>query len=133
MKMTKKLLALSMAAVFSMAAAGCGGGNNGKIAYLNFDNTDAFGGKLIREEVKKGAESKGLNLEFYDAKGDRNTQVDQMKTAIADKSEAIVLLAIDGDGIIPLVEEANAAKIPVVTVNRDANGCERYRVYSEVQ
>ena len=131
MKMTKKLLALSMAAVFSMAAAGCGGGNNGKIAYLNFDNTDAFGGKLIREEVKKGAESKGLNLEFYDAKGDRNTQVDQMKTAIADKSEAIVLLAIDGDGIIPLVEEANAAKIPVVTVNRDANGGERYRVYSE--
>ena len=131
MKMTKKFLALSMAALFSFAAGGCGDGNSGKISYLNFDNTDAFGGKLIREEIKKGAEAKGLDLEFYDAKGDRNTQVDQMKEAIANKSEAIVLLAIDGDGIIPLVEEANAAKIPVVTVNRDANGCERYRVYSE--
>ena len=113
------------------AGCGGGGGTSGKISYLNFDNTDAFGGKLIREEIKRGTDAKGFNVEFFDAKGDRNTQIDQMKDAIAAQSDAIVLLAIDGDGIIPIVEQANEANIPVVTVNRDANGGKRYRVYSE--
>ncbi len=113
---------------------GCGGGggsSSGKIAYLNFDNTDAFGGKLIREEIARGAEAKGLNLEFFDARGDSNLQIDQMKDAIDSGAKAIVLLAIDGDGIIPLVDRAEKAHIPVVTVNRDANGGKRYRSYSD--
>ena len=131
----KKIYSLASAGLLLIAAftTGCGAGSGmgGKISYLNFDNTDAFGGKLIREEIKRGLDEKGLDAEFFDAKGDRNTQIDQMKEAIAAGSEAIVLLAIDGDGIIPIVEQANAAKIPVVTVNRDANGGDRYRVYSE--
>ena len=128
-----KLLAVGLLVVAALSA-GCGGGGggaSGKIAYLNFDNTDAFGGKLIREEVKRGVDAKNLDVEFFDAKGDRNTQIDQMKEAIDSGAEAIVLLAIDGDGIIPIVEQANAANIPVVTVNRDANGGDRARVYSD--
>ncbi len=114
-----------------LAVTGCGESNSDRIVYLNFDNADAFGGKLIREEIARGAESKGLHLEFFDAKGDRNTQIDQMKDAIAGGAESIVLLAIDGDGIIPFVEQAGEAGIPVVTVNRDANGGERTRVFSD--
>lgn len=111
---------------------GCGGGgSSNRIVYLNFDNTDAFGGKLIREAIAQGAEAKGLNLEFFDARGDSNAQIDQMKAAIDGGAKAIVLLAIDGDGIIPMVDRAEKAGIPVVTVNRDANGGKRYRSYSD--
>ena len=106
-------------------------GGSDRIVYLNFDNTDAFGGILIREEFAKRAQSAGLNVEYFDAKGDSNTQIDQLKEAIESEPMAIVLLAIDGDGIIPIVEQANEAGIPIVTVNRDANGGDRIRVYSE--
>ena len=129
-----KICSLAGAGLFFVAAltAGCGinGNPGGKISYLNFDNTDAFGGKLIREEIKRGMEEKGLAAEFFDAKGDRNTQIDQMKEAIAAGSEAIVLLKRELY-LSDIVAQANAAKIPVVTVNRDANGGDRYRVYSE--
>ena len=110
---------------------GCGSNDNDRVVYLNFDGTDHFGGMLIRDEIMKGAQSKGLNIDYYDAKGDSNTQIDQFRDAIQGGAKAIVLLAIDGDGIIPIVERANKAGIPIVTVNRDAHGGDRTRVYSE--
>ncbi len=132
MRFLKKRLGFLAGILFAgLAVTGCGETNSDRIVYLNFDNTDAFGGKLIREEIARGAQSKGLNLEFFDAKADRNTQIDQMKDAIAGGAESIVLLAIDGDGIIPFVDQAAEAGIPVVTVNRDANGGERIRVFSD--
>ena len=116
----------------SSLIAGCGGGGSGdSIAYLCFDESDTFGGTIIGGEFKKGAQSKGLNVVYYDAKGDSNLQIDQMKEAIANNSKAIVLLAADGDSIISTVEKANEAGIPVITINRDANGGDRIRVYSE--
>ena len=132
MNYSKRLIGLIIAAFMAIfLMAGCSDNNSDRIVYLNFDNTDPFGGVLIREQFAKGAQSKGFNVEYFDAKGDSNTQIDQMKAAIADGAKAIVLLAIDGDGIIPMVDRANEANIPVVTVNRDANGGERIRVYSD--
>ena len=127
----RKWLVLT-AGIFLLLMTGCGDSNNSdRVVYLNFDGTDAFGGVLIKDEILKGAQSKGLNIDYYDAKGDSSTQFDQMKEAVENGAQSIVLLAIDGDGIIPLVERANEAGIPVVTVNRDANGGDRIRVYSE--
>ena len=111
--------------------AGCSNSKSDRIVYLNFDGADAFGGVLIRDAVLKGAESKGLKIDYFDAKGDSNTQIDQMKDALEANPQAIVLLAIDGNGIIPFVERANELEIPIVTVNRDANGGNRIRVYSD--
>ena len=110
---------------------GCGGDKSDKIVYLNFDGTDKFGGMLIRDEILKGAESKGLKIDYFDAKGDSNTQIDQMKDALDANPQAIVLLAIDGDGIIPFIDRANELGIPIVTVNRDSNGGDRIRVFSD--
>ena len=131
MKFSKRMAGLAVG-ILSAASlmTGCGGGNNGKIAYLNFDGSDYFGGVLIREAFEKGANSKGLNVDYFDAKGDGNTQLDQMKAAVAENYETIVLLAIDGDGVIPVIDQAKEAGINVVTVNRDANGGDRVRVYS---
>ena len=109
--------------LFAGLTTGCGGNGGGdKIAYLCFDESDTFGGQIIGGEFKKGAQSKGLDVEYYDAKGDGNLQIDQMKEAIANGAKAIVLLAADGDSIIPTVEQANEKDIPVVTLNRDVNG-----------
>lgn len=59
-------------------AAGCGGNGSDRVVYLNYDDRDIFG-NIIKESFAKSAQSKGLNVEFFDAKGDINVQVDQMK------------------------------------------------------
>ena len=97
---------------------------------MNYNDNDAFGG-LIKDAFTKGAQSKGLNVNFYDAKGDVNTQIDQMKEVISSGAGAIVLLPADGDMIIPAVEQANEAGISVIALNRDLNGGEHVTVNSD--
>ena len=102
---------------------GCGdGGSGSNIAYLCFDESDAFGGQLIKSEFQKGASAKSLDVTYYDAKGDGNLQIDQMKEIISNNPKAIILLPVDGDLLIPSVEQANEQDIPVVVLNRGVNG-----------
>ena len=129
--MMKKALAAAALALSALTAAGCGGGASGDftVAYANHNDDDAFG-SMIREAFRTKAASSGLNVEFYDAKGDANLQTDQLKEMIDKKIGAIVLLAVDGTGVIPTVEKANEAGIPIIAINRDVNGGKFIGVYS---
>ena len=110
---------------------GCGSnGGGGGIAYLNFDNSDVFV-NIIKTEFEKGASSKGLNVEYFDAKGDINLQIDQMKEVLAGDYKVIVLIAADGKLIVPMVEQANAAGMTVITINRAIAGGEHVEVFSD--
>ena len=129
----KKLL--KYAAGISLIAgigSGCGGavGGGSGVAYLNFDDNDTFI-KLIETEFEKSAQSQGLNVKYYDAKGDINLQVDQMNEALASGVKSIVLIAADGNLIVPSVEHANAQGVTVITLNRDINGGEKVKVASD--
>ena len=110
---------------------GCGNSSGDGVAYLCFDRSDAFGGVLIGDAFEKAAQSKGLNVTYYDAKGDANLQIDQMKEAIGNGVKTIVLLAADGEMVVPVVEQANEHGITVIGVNRDINGGEHYDVRSD--
>ena len=111
--------------------AGCGGsGGGGGIAYLNFDDSDVFV-NIIKTEFEKGASSKGLNVEYFDAKGDINLQIDQMKEVLAGDYKVIVLIAADGNLIVPTVEQANEAGMTVITINRAIAGGEHVEVFSD--
>ena len=133
MKLPKKYFG-ALAGIFLSAGlmTGCGGsGGSDSIAYLCFDRSDTFGGTLIGEAFEKAAASKGLNVTYYDAKGDANLQVDQMKEVIANGVKTVVLLAADGDIMATEVEKANAEGITVITVNRNVNGGEHFDVMSD--
>ncbi len=131
MKFSKKQTGF-IAGIFFAAGliSGCGDGGGSGVAYMNFNDNDAFGG-LIKDSFTKGAQSKGLNVTFYDAKGDVNTQIDQMKEAMANGVQSVVLVAADGELIVPVVEQANEAGITIITVNRDIKGGERIEVLSD--
>lgn len=100
------------------------------VAYANHNDDDAFG-SMIRDAFKAKAASSGLNVTFYNAQSDGNLQIDQMNEMIADGVGAIVLLAVDGSGVIPTVEKANEAGIPIIALNRDVNGGKFIGVYSD--
>ena len=68
------------------------------------------------------AAADGIEFEAQNAGDNANLQLDQVNKMVDDKAMAIVLLAMNGDSIIPAVERANAAGIPVIATNRDVNG-----------
>ena len=89
--------------------------------YLNHRDGDGFT-DVIKNSFDAKAKAAGIQVEFKDAKGDCALQEDQLNEAIAAKPSAIVLLAVDGAAIVPTVEKANAAGIPVFITNRTVAG-----------
>ena len=128
----RKLSAIIIAMLMIISlVTGCGGsGGGGGIAYLNFDDSDVFV-NIIKTEFEKGASSKGLNVDYFDAKSDINLQIDQMKEVLAGDYKVIILVAADGKLIVPSVEQANAEGMTVITINRAIAGGEHVEVFSD--
>ena len=78
--------------------------------------------KELHDGVQAKAAADGIEFEAQNAGDNANSQLDQVNKMVDDKAMAIVLLAMNGDSIIPAVERANAAGIPVIATNRDVNG-----------
>ena len=123
----KIFLLLSLALVM-MLVSGCGGSNVGKVSYpdgkIAWAAHSALSGvpKELHDGVQAKAAADGIQFEAQNAGDNANLQLDQVNKMVDDKSMAIVLLAMNGDSIIPAVEKANAAGIPVIATNRDVNG-----------
>jgi ribose transport system substrate-binding protein len=102
----------------SPSTAGAGRAKIG-LAISSFQN-DFF--VTLADGAKKAATSAGVELVIADAGGDASKQASQVEDFITQKVAVILLNPVDSDAIVPSVEKANAAKIPVVTVDRGASG-----------
>ena len=132
MKRLGKAVALSCMALSLLMFSGCGSqsGSSGKVFFSAHADAVDFTGKLY-EGVKAKAGAQGTDVEFLNANGDANMQIDQLNEAIAQKPAAIIILAVDGTAVIPAVEKANEAGIPVIATNRDLNGGKFAKVMSD--
>ncbi|BEU88933.1 sugar ABC transporter substrate-binding protein [Selenomonas sp. TAMA-11512] len=123
MRLSRKLLLSLLSLLGCFCLLGCGladVGSSGKVIYANHNGDDTFAMQL-KNMFEEKAKAAGIDVEFLDAKGDSNLQIDQLNEAIDDKAAAIVLLAMDGTSIVPSVEKAREAGIPIVIMNRDVN------------
>jgi len=105
------------------AAGGCAASNNGaeiagdsppRIAYLaGFTAHDwAQAGITAAEEA---ATARGAVLEIFDAQGDPTQQYAQVQDVITSgRFDGIVIMSLDGPGLVPAVEEAISAGLGVV-------------------
>ncbi|MGE5590435.1 MAG: D-ribose ABC transporter substrate-binding protein [Bacillota bacterium] len=77
-------------------------------------------------DVKTGLDAKakelGVNLIVTDAQDNTSKQISDIEDLITKKVDVIILNPTDSAAVVPAVEKANAANIPVVTVDRAANG-----------
>ncbi len=77
-------------------------------------------------DVKTGLEAKakelGVNVIVTDAQDNTSKQISDIEDLITKKVDVIILNPTDSAAVVPAVEKANAANIPVVTVDRAANG-----------
>lgn len=120
LRMKNKILpALVLVSVTTFCMIGCG--NEGKeskgtIAYTPQTLSNPFF-SVIGDHIKAEAEKNGYEVLMVDPDMSVKKQSDQIDDFIAKNVVAIVLVPVDRMSIGPAVKEANAAGIPVFTVD----------------
>ncbi len=78
----------------------------------------------LRDGAQEAADELGVELIVVDAQDDPATQAASIEDLIQRGVDALIINPTDSDAIVPSVEAANQAGIPVFTVDRAANGGE---------
>jgi ribose transport system substrate-binding protein len=68
------------------------------------------------------ARALGVDLDVRDGQDDDQKQIVQVETLIAQGVDAIILCSRDEQALVPAVESANRANIPMITLNRRVQG-----------
>ncbi|SOE97354.1 monosaccharide ABC transporter substrate-binding protein, CUT2 family [Burkholderia sp. D7] len=92
------------------------------VGYTNLADTDVF--TMSRKSAFSSAvkADPSVNVIFTDANGDVSRQLDQIDNFIAQKVNAIIVVPVDYQGIVPGVERANKAGIPVIALGIQSAG-----------
>jgi ribose transport system substrate-binding protein len=72
--------------------------------------------------AKEKAKELGIDLKVADARDDSAKQLNDVEDLIGQKVDILLINPTDSDAIVAAIEEANKAKIPVITVDRGASG-----------
>ncbi|WP_108658712.1 substrate-binding domain-containing protein [Acuticoccus kandeliae] len=80
-------------------------------------NQQALFFNQMNEGAQAAADEVGAELVIFNANNDPAAQNNAMETYIAQGVDAIIIVAIDVNGVMPAVEQADAAGIPVLAVD----------------
>lgn len=78
----------------------------------------------IKEGVLEEAENNGVKVIVVDAQDDPAKQISDIEDLIQQKVDFLIINPTDNEAIVPAVEKANKADIPVITVDRSVSGGE---------
>lgn len=76
----------------------------------------------LRDGAQQAADEAGLELLVSDAQDDAQTQANDLQNFVSQGVDVIVVNPVDSAAVVPSIEAANEAGIPVVTVDRGADG-----------
>lgn len=76
----------------------------------------------LRDGAKAAADANGVELVVMDAQNDASKQLANIENLIQQKVSVIIVNPVDSKAIVPAIEAANKANIPVITVDRGAAG-----------
>jgi ribose transport system substrate-binding protein len=110
-------------------AAGCqrgGGGNEGGGARIGLSvstlNNPFF--VTLRDGAQSAADEAGADLIVSDAQNDTAQQQDDIQNFVTQQVNVILVNPVDSDAVVPAIEAANQANIPVIALDRGASGGE---------
>lgn len=116
MKRIKGIFALFAITLLGVALVACG--KKEFTAHVFFwNNADPFVGE-IRAALEKEFNDKEIKFVFYDGKNDAKAQTDQIRTAIAQNADILVLNLVDSTLGQEVLDMAKPKKIPTVFFNR---------------
>ena len=76
----------------------------------------------LRDGAKAAADANGMELIVMDAQDDASKQLANIENLIQQKVSIIIVNPVDSKAVVPAIEAANKANIPVITVDRGAAG-----------
>lgn len=85
------------------------------VALANFDLNFV---SILRTQMMHELDVQGMKGQFSDAKGDIALQVQQVDDFINQGVDAIILNPVDTQGVLPMINAAKNAGIPLIFVNR---------------
>lgn len=136
MKTHTKLGVAALAATLSVGLVSCSSGNGGggsgdnggsESAEIGFSVpflTDAFQVQLVNGLESEAAGSDFTLLPAVDAQGDPARQNEDVSTLLTRGIKGLVIGAVDSKAIVPAIEKANEAGVPVVAMDLGADGGE---------
>jgi ABC-type sugar transport system substrate-binding protein len=87
-----------------------------KIGSMIWNTSIPFYSNLIKGEQEQAAKY-GMTVDIQSGNGDIATEVALINQFIAQKVDLILVTPSDAQGIVPVIKQANAAGIPVISVN----------------
>lgn len=76
----------------------------------------------VKEGAEAAAQEKGIDLVVTDAQNNPGQQLADVENLLQQKLDILILDPADSDAIVEAVKKANAANVPVFTIDRQANG-----------
>ncbi|HTN53087.1 MAG TPA: D-ribose ABC transporter substrate-binding protein, partial [Anaeromyxobacter sp.] len=76
----------------------------------------------LRDGAKAAADKAGLDLVVLDAQDKVDKQVADIEDLVQRKVKVVLVNPCDAAAVVPAIERANAAGVPVITVDRAASG-----------
>jgi len=76
----------------------------------------------LRDGAQEEADTAGVELIVVDAQDDSAKMIAGIEDLISKKVSALLINPTDSDAVVPAIQKANDAGIPVFTVDRGANG-----------
>jgi len=117
MSMTRRRILLSAAgAALALSVGGAYAQDKPTIALVQI-NQQALFFTQMNAGAQKAADAAGVKLVIFNANNDPAAQNNAIETYIQEKVSGIVVVAIDTNGIMPAVNAAGAAGIPVTAVD----------------
>jgi inositol transport system substrate-binding protein len=124
MKKGKWLVSAVLAMAVVIIITGCKKENTAnvyKVGYANNNDADIFD-KLKRDTFEETTKTdSSIRVVFTNANIDTQMQLDHIDNFIAQKMNAIIICPVDSAGILPAIEKANAANIPVICIGVTAD------------
>jgi ribose transport system substrate-binding protein len=118
----RKLSLLAAVAAIALASATGADAKELKKLGLAVANLQANFFNQIKESVEAYAGEKGVKVVTVDAKGDAATQVNQIQDLMAQNIDALIYIPAGATAAAVPVKAAKAAGIPVVNIDRNADG-----------
>jgi len=120
----KSIVKLALACAVSVAAlsASAFAADKFVVGYANMADTDVFVMARKTAFIEAAKSDPDVEINFTDANNDISKQLDQIDNLIAQKVNAIVVVPVDFEGIVPGVEKANEAGIPVIALGIQSAG-----------
>jgi ABC-type sugar transport system substrate-binding protein len=127
--MKRRVLALVAILALAALAAGCnrggggaGGGAKQRTIGLSISTLNNPFFVTLRDGAQTAAGKAGVKLVVTDAQNDASKQQNDIQDFITKQVDAILVNPVDSDAVVPAVQAANNANIPVLALDRGATG-----------